>query len=169
MPWLIWLALLAVPVVEIFVIIQIGHAIGGWQTLGLLALETVLGAWLIKRAGRRAWATLQSSLQTGNLSGSNVIDGKAAPTRDLTDSGMVLIGGALLVVPGFITDLVGLFFLLPFTRPLARRLGTRFLTRRAANLTSPNFAPFMPGAPQPQPQRPASGDVIQGEVIDPEK
>ncbi|WP_427893050.1 FxsA family protein [Kribbella sp. GL6] len=162
MPWLIALALLAVPVLEIFVIIQVGHAIGGWPTLGLLALETVVGAWLVKRAGRRAWSTLQSALQSGN-----VPDGKNTSGRDLTDSGMGLIGGALLIVPGFITDVVGLFFLLPFTRPLARRLGTRFLSRRAATLAPPNFAPFMPGATQAQ--RPASGDVIQGEVVDPER
>ncbi|HZX06298.1 FxsA family protein [Kribbella sp.] len=143
MPWLIGLALLAVPVVEIFVIIQVGHAIGGWQTLGLLVLETFLGAWLVKRAGRRAWATLQSTFQSANLPGAGF------PGRDLTDSGMVLIGGALLIIPGFISDVVGLFFLLPFTRSLARRLSTRFLTRRAATLTPPTFPPFIPGAPNP--------------------
>ncbi|GAA3115463.1 UPF0716 protein FxsA [Kribbella aluminosa] len=176
MPWLIGLALLAVPIVEIFVIIQVGHAIGGWPTVGLLALETVFGAWLLKRAGRRAWTTLQAAVQSANLPGANltgatVTDGKgtggSSPGRDLTDSGMVLIGGALVIIPGFISDAVGLFFLLPFTRPLARRLTTRFLTRRAATLTPPDFTPFMPGATQPR--RPASGDVIQGEVVDPEK
>ncbi|GAA1596341.1 MULTISPECIES: FxsA family protein [Kribbella] len=161
MPWLIALALLAVPVLEIFVIIQVGHAIGGWPTLGLLALETLTGAWLVKRAGRRAFATLQSALRSGG-----VPDGKNSSGRDLTDSGLALIGGALLIIPGFITDVVGLFFLLPFTRPLARRLGSRFLSGRAATLAPPTFAPFMPGATQPQ--RPASGDVIQGEVIDPD-
>ncbi|HET6741531.1 MAG TPA: FxsA family protein [Kribbella sp.] len=157
MPWLIALALLVVPVVEIYVIIQVGQAIGGWPTVGLLVLESVFGAWLVKREGRRAWKALQSALETGKL-----------PGRELTDGGLVLIGGTLLLTPGFVTDIFGFFFILPFTRPIARRVVSRFISRRASTLTPPAFTPFMPGATTNQPRRP-SGDVIQGEVIDPEK
>ena len=156
MPWLIGLALLLVPIMEIYVIIQVGHAIGGWPTVGLLILESALGAWLVKREGRRAWKALQSALQTGKL-----------PGRELTDGGLVLIGGTLLLTPGFVTDIFGFFFILPFTRPLARRAVTRFINRRATTLTPPAFTTFIPGATQPRP--PASGDVVQGEVIDPDK
>ncbi|MFF0267891.1 FxsA family protein [Kribbella sp. NPDC004536] len=155
MPWLIGLALLLVPIVEIYVIIQVGHAIGGWPTIGLLILESALGAWLVKREGRRAWKALQSALQTGKL-----------PGRELTDGGLVLIGGTLLLTPGFVTDIFGFFFILPFTRPLARRAVTRFINRRATTLTPPAFTTFIPGPTQPHHP---SGDVIQGEVIDPEK
>jgi UPF0716 protein FxsA len=153
MPWLIGLGLLVVPIVEIYVIIQVGHAIGGWPTVGLLILESALGAWLVKREGRRAWKALQSALETGKL-----------PGRELTDGGLVLIGGTLLLTPGFVTDIFGFFFILPFTRPLARRVVTRFINRRAKTLTPPGFTSFMPGATQPR-----SGNVIQGEVIDPDK
>ncbi|HWD83165.1 MAG TPA: FxsA family protein, partial [Kribbella sp.] len=107
------------------------------------------------REGRRAWKALQSALETGKL-----------PGRELTDGGLVLIGGTLLLTPGFVTDVFGFFFVLPFTRPLARRLVTRFINRRATTLTPPAFTPFIPGANQP---RPPAGDVIQGEVIDPDK
>ncbi|MDX2967819.1 FxsA family protein [Kribbella solani] len=154
MPWLLGLALLSVPVVEILVIIQVGHLIGGWPTVGLLVLESLVGAWLVKREGRRAWNALQGSLQSGKL-----------PGRELTNSALVLIGGTLLILPGFVTDVLGLFFLLPFTRPLARRVADRYISRRTANLAPAGFTPpFMPGATQP---RPPAGDVIQGEVIDP--
>ena len=155
MAWLIGLALLVVPIVEIYVIIQVGQAIGGWPTVALLIVESFLGAWLVKREGRRAWNALQSALQTGKL-----------PGRELTDGGLVLIGGTLLLTPGFVTDIFGFFFILPFTRPLARRAVSRFISRRATTLTPPAFAPFMPGPTQP---KPPSGDVIQGEVIDPER
>ncbi|MET9273178.1 FxsA family protein [Kribbella sp. NPDC003557] len=156
MPWLIGLALLVVPIVEIFVIIQVGQVIGGWPTVALLIAESALGAWLVKREGRRAWNALQTALETGKL-----------PGRELTDGALVLIGGTLLLTPGFVTDIFGFFFVLPFTRPLARRLVTRFVSSRAATLTPPTFTPFMPGGPT-QP-RPSSGDVIQGEVVDPDK
>jgi UPF0716 protein FxsA len=168
MPWFVALALLVVPILEIYVIIQVGQVIGGWPTVGLLLVESALGAWLIKREGRRAWNALQGSLQTGKM-----------PGRELADAALVLIGGTLLLTPGFVTDIVGFFFILPFTRPLARRGLSAFLGRRfATQLGGAGFTTFIPGAgPAPGPgfgpgaQRPSSSadDVIQGEVIDPEQ
>jgi UPF0716 protein FxsA len=164
MPWFVALALLVVPVAEIFVIIQVGQVIGGWPTVALLLAESVLGAWLIKREGRRAWRALQSSFQTGKM-----------PGRELADAALVLIGGTLLLTPGFITDIFGFFFVLPFTRPLARRAMTAFFGRRlATQLGGPGLGTFiagaggMPGASGPTRQQPPSDDVIQGEVIDPD-
>jgi UPF0716 protein FxsA len=154
MPWLIGLALLVVPIVEIFVIIQVGQVIGGWPTVALLIVESALGAWLVKREGRRAWKALQTALETGKM-----------PGRELTDGALVLIGGTLLLTPGFVTDIFGFFFVLPFTRPLARRAVTRFASRRAATLTPTGFAPFIPNQTQPHPPQ---GDVVQGEVVDPD-
>src|SRR3954451_22911453 len=132
MPWLVALALLVVPIVEIFVIIQVGQVIGGWPTVGLLIIESALGAWLVKREGRRAWNALQSALQTGRM-----------PGRELADAALVLVGGTLLLTPGFVTDIFGFFFILPFTRPIARRLLTSFFVRRAT-IAVARFAP--PGA-----------------------
>jgi UPF0716 protein FxsA len=167
MPWFVALALLLVPILEIYVIIQIGQVIGGWPTVGLLIVESALGAWLIKHEGRRAWNALQSALQTGKM-----------PGRELADGALVLIGGTLLLTPGFVTDIFGFFFVLPFTRPLARRGLSAFLGRRlTAQVGGANLTGFMPGAgagpgPGPRPARPgasASDDVVQGEVIDPDQ
>ncbi|TDW91988.1 MULTISPECIES: FxsA family protein [Kribbella] len=158
MPWFVALALLVVPIAEIFVIIQVGQVIGGWPTVALLLVESAFGAWLIKREGRRAWRALQSSFETGKM-----------PGRELADAALVLVGGTLLLTPGFITDIFGFFFVLPFTRPLARRAMTAFFSRRVTTqLGTPGLGTFIPGPGTPGPQRPTN-DVIQGEVIDPEK
>jgi UPF0716 protein FxsA len=104
------LALLVVPVAEITLIVAVGKMIGGWQTLVLLLLESALGAYLVKHEGRRAWQALTAALNTGQM-----------PGRELADATLVLIGGTLLLTPGFLTDIVGFFFILPFTRPITRR------------------------------------------------
>ena len=158
MPWIVALALLVVPIIEIFVIIQIGQVIGGWPTVALLLVESALGAWLIKHEGRRAWNALQSAFQTGKM-----------PGRELSDAALILVGGTLLLTPGFVTDIFGFFFVLPFTRPLARRAMYSFLGRRVSTQFGPTtLGNFIPGAGPTQPQRP-SDDVIQGEVIDPDQ
>jgi UPF0716 protein FxsA len=160
MPWFIAAALLLVPIIEIYVIIQVGQVIGGWPTVGLLLVESALGAWIIKREGRRAWNALQTALKTGRM-----------PGRELADAALILVGGTLLLTPGFVTDIFGFFFVLPFTRPLARRLLTGFVNRRVvAQLGGNPLTGFIPGGFQPPTtNRPASDDVIQGEVIDPDR
>ncbi|MEU0091036.1 FxsA family protein [Kribbella sp. NPDC006257] len=158
MPWFIAAALLLVPIIEIYVIIQVGQVIGGWPTVGLLLVESALGAWIIKREGRRAWNALQTALKTGRM-----------PGRELADAALILVGGTLLLTPGFVTDLFGFFFVLPFTRPLARKLLTGFVSRRVVTQLGDNpLTGFIPGSFQ-QPPRQTSGDVIQGEVIDPDR
>jgi len=107
--WLVFLALLVVPVAEIAVIIAVGKVIGGWQTLALLLVESAFGAYLVKREGRRTWRALRAALNTGHM-----------PGRELADAALVLIGGTLLLTPGFLTDIAGFFFILPFTRPITR-------------------------------------------------
>ena len=111
---------LVVPIVEIAVIVRVGQVIGAWPTVLLLVLESLLGAWLIKREGRRAWDSLRGAGTTGRL-----------PSRELADAGLVLVGGTLLLTPGFVTDVVGFFLILPVTRPLARRMLAWFVARRA--------------------------------------
>src|SRR5215218_10239130 len=111
---------LVVPIVEIAVIVQVGQAIGAVPTILLLLLESAIGAWLVKREGRRAWAALRVAGATGRL-----------PSRELADAGLVLVGGTLLLTPGFVTDVFGFFLILPPTRPLARRALGWFVARRA--------------------------------------
>jgi UPF0716 protein FxsA len=107
------------PLVEIYVIIQVGREIGVVPTVLLLVVESVLGAWLVKQEGRRAWLALKSALATGGM-----------PARELADGALILIGGTLLLTPGFVSDVFGFFFVLPFTRPLARRLLGAVVARR---------------------------------------
>jgi len=115
------LAFLLVPLAEIYVIIQVGHAIGGWQTLVLLIVWSAIGAWIVRHEGRRAWRAFREAARSGRL-----------PGREAADGALVLVGGTLLLTPGFITDVVGLVLVLPFTRPVARRALIAFAGRRAA-------------------------------------
>ena len=117
--WYVFLALLVVPVAEIALIVAVGTVIGGWQTIALLVAESALGAYLVKREGRRSWQGLRVALNTGQM-----------PGRELADAALVLIGGALLLTPGFLTDIVGFFFILPFTRPITRRWLQSVVERR---------------------------------------
>jgi UPF0716 protein FxsA len=120
MPWtLLAAALLVLPILEIYVIIQTAQVIGGWETVALLVFESALGAWIVKREGRRAWDALNEAFRGGRM-----------PGRELADAALVLVGGTLLLTPGFVTDLFGFFFVLPFTRPVARRALSALVSRR---------------------------------------
>lgn len=111
--------LVAVPIIEVWILLRVGHAIGGLPTVAILVAEAAVGAWLMKREGSRAWQALRATLGTGRM-----------PATELTDAALVLVGGVLLMLPGFLTDVFGFFFLLPFTRPLARRLVEVFAARQ---------------------------------------
>lgn len=149
---LLVVALIVVPLAEIAVILAVGRAIGGWPTVGLLLAESLLGAWLMKREGRTAWRALTEALRTGRM-----------PAKELTDGALLLIGGTLLLTPGFLTDLVGFFLVAPPTRPAARRLLQGAVERRL--LAGVGWGgPFGPG-PGRGPGPGAGGpDVIRGET-----
>ena len=95
-------------------IIQVGHLIGPWWTIFALIAETVVGAWLVRREGRRAWRTLVEQLSEGQ-----------APTKAAVDGAVILLGGVLLLTPGFVTDFFGFLCVLPPTRPLDPTGGDR--------------------------------------------
>jgi len=99
-----------VPLAELYVIFQVGDAIGPVWTILLLAADSVLGAWLMKSQGRVVWQRFNAVLAEGR-----------APTREVFDGVLVIFGGAFLITPGFITDVIGLLLLLPPTRALIRR------------------------------------------------
>ena len=120
---LVLAAMVALPFAEIYLLVQVGHVIGVWWTLAILVGEAMLGAWLVRREGSRAWTALNSAFASGRM-----------PTGELADTALVLVGGVLLVMPGFITDVFGLLFLLPFTRPLARKVLAFFIARRMNKL-----------------------------------
>ena len=120
---LILVGMVALPFVEIYLIVQLGQLIGVWWTLAILVGEALLGFWLVRREGSRAWKALNESLASGKT-----------PSGELADTALILVGGVLLVVPGFVTDIFGLIFLLPFTRPLARKVLAFFVARRMSRL-----------------------------------
>lgn len=144
--WLLLLAFVVVPIVEIYVIIQVGQVIGPWWTILLLIADSVFGTWLIRREGGRAWQALRAALDSGRM-----------PAKELADGALILVGGTLMLAPGFVTDGVGILLILPVTRPLFRRLLTGVVTRRLVVM-----GPGGPGRPPP----PSGGSVIQGEVVD---
>lgn len=113
------LLFIVLPFVEIYVIVQVAHAIHLLPTIGLLLLDSVVGAWLFKREGAKAWSRFREALAAGRV-----------PTRETADGALVILGGAFLVTPGFVTDVVGLLCVLPPTRALVRRALTRVAARR---------------------------------------
>lgn len=156
---LLALVFLVVPLVELFVLIQVGEVIGAWPTIGLLVLSAVVGGWLVRREGRRAWQALTTALQSGRM-----------PARELADAGLVLVGGVLMVAPGFVTDVVGILLVLPVTRPLARAALTGMVTRRLLAAGGASYAPGRGGTtngPRPPRGTRPDGDVVRGEVVDP--
>jgi UPF0716 protein FxsA len=148
-------ALLIVPVVEVTVIVAVGRTIGGWPTFALLLAESFLGAWLVRREGGRTWAALRDALHSGRM-----------PSRQLADAALVLIGGTLLLTPGFVTDAVGFVLILPITRPVARQWLEAVVARRLLRPAgSPAAGPTSRATPGGDGgERPP--DVVQGEIID---
>jgi UPF0716 protein FxsA len=119
MPLLLILLFIVVPIAELYVIIQVGELIGLWPTLALLLLDAVLGSLLLKHQGRSAWRRFNAALAERRFPGREVVDGV-----------LIVVGGTLLVSPGFISDIVGIFLLLPPTRAIARRILRRFTIGR---------------------------------------
>ena len=101
------LLFIVVPLLELYVILQVGDAIGVLPTIGLLIVDSVLGAMLMRSEGRRAWTRFNLAISEGRV-----------PAREAIDGVLVVFGGALLLTPGFVTDILGAVLLLPFTRPL---------------------------------------------------
>jgi UPF0716 protein FxsA len=108
-----------VPVIEIYLIIKAGELIGPLPTVLLLLAISLAGAWLVRSQGFLILRRVQSELAGGRL-----------PAAELLDGAMILAGGVLLLTPGFFTDLLGLFFLIPFTRTVIKRIIRSWLQRR---------------------------------------
>jgi UPF0716 protein FxsA len=154
--WLVLIFIL-VPIAELYVIIKVGGVIGVLPTLALLLADAVLGSMLLRHQGRAAWIRFNRALAEGRL-----------PHKEVFDGVLVIIGGTLLLTPGFLTDILGLILLIPPTRALVRGMSARWVRRRMAmggGATIFTFgtgprprrrpAPSGPGRP---PRRPAPED-----------
>jgi UPF0716 protein FxsA len=159
--WVLAGLFVVVPIVEIYFLIQLGQVVGPWWTILILIADGLLGSWLVKHEGARAWLALNEALRSGRM-----------PSRELADGALILVGGTLLVTPGFISDVAGLFCILPVTRPLARRLLTRVIARRLTVATAGTGSRAQdsqgraayddPGTAH----RPGHDDVVRGEVVE---
>ena len=126
MPLLLIILFIVVPVAELYVIIKVGELIGVWPTLALLLADALLGSWLLKHQGRSAWRRFNEALAARRF-----------PGREVVDGALIIVGGTLLLTPGFLTDIVGVFLLLPPTRAIVRRVLKRFTIGRFAVVAMP--------------------------------
>lgn len=144
MPIVLFITFIVIPLVELSVILQVGQVIGTIPTIVLLVADSLIGAWLVKREGLRAWRSL-----TATFSG-----GGGSPVDELTQGALIVFGGALLLTPGFVTDALGLACVLPVTRPAmssfvrrvisvvtARRMGAGRATSLGAFFGAGGFGP----------------------------
>jgi len=146
---------IVVPIAELYVIIQVGEQIGVLPTLALLLADAVLGSLLLRHQGRGAWRRFNEALAARRFPGKEVADGL-----------LIVVGGTLLLAPGFLTDIVGVLLLIPPTRAIARSLLRRFTVGRFTVVGVPGG-----GRPGPGPasaSRPYDFDVNAEEVpVDP--
>ena len=101
----IFLCFLIIPFIEIYLLIQVGGIIGAFPTIFLVVFSAVLGAWLLRQQGFATWHRFQASLAQGNL-----------PAYEMIEGPILLVGGALLLTPGFVTDVMGFACLIPQLR-----------------------------------------------------
>ena len=124
MGWILFALLIGVPLIEIYLFVEIGGSIGTWPTIGLVVLTALAGSIMLRAQGRRVLARAQEKMRRGE-----------PPVADLLDGIGLLLAGALLLTPGFLTDGVGFALLLPAARRwLAARLWTAMQTRGSVHV-----------------------------------
>jgi UPF0716 protein FxsA len=162
MPLFLVLLFIVVPIVELYVIIQVGDAIGVLPTIALLIADSVLGSMLMRHQGRTAWRRFNAALSEGRI-----------PHREVLDGALVIFGGALLLTPGFVTDILGIVLLLPPTRVLVRGvIARRLLPRLVVSRFGGSYGPVPqrgPGGGPPRRRRGGGGSDVEGTAteIDP--
>jgi UPF0716 protein FxsA len=149
---LLVIVFIVVPLVELYVILQVGDLIGIWWTLLLLIADSILGSMLLKSQGRQVWRRFNEATAAGRIPHSEIIDGV-----------LIIFGGAFLITPGFLTDILGLFFLIPPTRALFRRM-VRGGIERGTLWGRVGGAAVRAGRERQaaRPRPPAAGDYVEG-------
>ena len=125
--FLLLLLFLAIPLAEILVIVEVAQKTGILETIALLLIVSILGAWLVKSEGMGVIRKIQFQLVQGQI-----------PSKELLDGGLILIAGVLMLTPGFITDAFGLLLLFPLTRPVIRRLFFKRIVNQPFGSTKSN-------------------------------
>jgi UPF0716 protein FxsA len=124
---------IVVPIVELWVIIEVGSLIGVWPTIALLLADAVLGSLLLRHQGRGAWRRFNAAIAERRF-----------PGREVADGVLIAVGGTLLLTPGFVTDVFGLILLIPPTRAIVRRLLRGIAARRMVIVGGPGAGGFGP-------------------------
>ncbi len=147
-PLLLLVLFIVVPILELYVIIQVGQAIGILPTLALLIADSILGTVLLRSQGRAAWARFRDALERSRI-----------PHKEVFDGAMIILGGALLLTPGFLTDIAGLLLLLPPTRAVIWRLAKRMVVSRVAFGPRVAYGTYRRARPRPETgaERPGAG------------
>jgi UPF0716 protein FxsA len=146
---------IVVPIAELAVIIEVGRTIGVWWTIAILIADSVLGSVLMRSQGRAAWRRFNAAMASGRV-----------PAREVLDGALVIFGGALLLTPGFITDVLGLLLLIPPTRAVVRAVLARWLAHRmVASMTRGRRAPeHEPARPRPRPEYDVEGSAVDSDA-----
>ncbi|RZQ65129.1 FxsA family protein [Amycolatopsis suaedae] len=145
--------LLLYVVAEVVAVWAVGSAVGFLGTIGLLVAGAFLGSWLARREGGKAARAFMDTARAGRPA-----------HNEITDGMLVALGGVLILLPGFVSDVFGLLLLLPFTRKPLRRAWVRRVERRVASMPRPAGATIVvdsevvPNDPRPDHTRP----VIEG-------
>jgi len=147
---LLILVFIALPIAELYVIIQVGEAIGALPTIAILVADSIVGSLLLRTQGRGAWRRFRAALAEGRV-----------PAREVLDGALVIFGGAFLITPGFITDALGVVLLLPPTRALVRRALVRVFSRRFV-VSVATGRRRRPGRPPP----PRQGYDVEGDATE---
>jgi UPF0716 protein FxsA len=149
--------LVIVPLVEIYLLIQVGQLLGALPTVLLLLTMSVIGGVLLKREGTRTWQAFRTALGRQRL-----------PATEVADGALVIFGGALLLTPGFATDLVGLLCVLPGSRGVVRRVLTGLLVKRLGlvGVAGAFAAERYSGRRDPRGSQVVEGHVVEGQVVE---
>lgn len=147
----LFLAFIAVPMIEMWILIEVGRVIGGLPTIALVALTAIIGASMLKRQGIATLTRAQQRMESGQV-----------PATELIEGLLLAVGGALLLTPGFVTDVIGFSCLIPQSRrALAEAVIRRGLVQQAS---MQGFYQSEPGSAQGA-YNPDS-DIIEGEVVE---
>jgi len=163
MRWLLFALFIVLPIAELAVILRVGSLIGPLWTVALLFASAIVGSWLLRREGRRTWRAFQEALNEQRV-----------PTREVADGALVIVGAALMITPGFLSDFAGMLCLLPPTRAAIRRMVIGTLLHqffvRSGIAPEPQRVRARRGPARPYQQQPPSAPkpgeprVIDGEV-----
>jgi UPF0716 protein FxsA len=148
---LLFLLFIVVPLAEVWFIVRVASWTDWGTTIALLFLVSVLGAVLVKREGVRTWRRFRDAIASARV-----------PAKEVVDGALVLVGGALMLTPGFLTDIVGLLFVLPPTRAGV----SRALRSRVRGAFGIGVLDLRPGERERERERPASRSTVDVEVVD---